>query len=64
MAKPDRQILTEFIAPQAHPPPPRRRGMKVRAGAVLAVAGVALLLVALTPSHAYAWAPGTHAYLS
>jgi hypothetical protein len=38
--------------------------MKVRPGAVLAVAGVALLLVALTPSHAYAWAPGTHAYLS
>lgn len=38
--------------------------MKVRVGAVVAVAGVALLLVALTPSHAYAWAPGTHAYLS
>jgi hypothetical protein len=38
--------------------------MKVRAGAVLAIAGVALLLVALTPSHAYAWAPGTHADLS
>ena len=38
--------------------------MKVRVGAALAVAGVALLLVALTPSHAYAWAPGTHAYLS
>jgi hypothetical protein len=38
--------------------------MKVRVGAGVAVAGVALLLVALTPSHAYAWAPGTHAYLS
>ena len=38
--------------------------MKIRPGAVLAVCGVALLLVALTPSHAYAWAPATHAYLS
>jgi hypothetical protein len=38
--------------------------MNVRVGGALAVAAAALLLVALTPSHAYAWAPGTHAYLS
>ena len=38
--------------------------MKFTAGGLLAVAGIALLLVALTPGHAYAWGPGTHAYLS
>jgi zinc dependent phospholipase C len=38
--------------------------MKRTAGGLLAVAGVALLLVALTPGHAYAWGPATHAYLS
>lgn len=38
--------------------------MKRGAAGLLAIAGIALLLVALTPTHAYAWAPGTHAYLS
>jgi hypothetical protein len=38
--------------------------MKRPAGGLLAIAALALLLLALTPSHAYAWAPGTHAYLS
>ncbi|HEX8906385.1 MAG TPA: zinc dependent phospholipase C family protein [Longimicrobiaceae bacterium] len=38
--------------------------MKLTAGGLLAAAGIALLLVALTPDHAYAWGPGTHAYLS
>jgi hypothetical protein len=38
--------------------------MKRTAGGLLGVAAVALLLVALTPGHAYAWGPATHAYLS
>ena len=38
--------------------------MMRRAAGLLAIAGIALLLVALTPGHAWAWAPGTHAYLS
>jgi hypothetical protein len=38
--------------------------MRRSATGLLAIAGVALLLVALTPGHAYAWGPATHAYLS
>lgn len=38
--------------------------MRRTAGGVLAIVAVALLLVALTPKHAYAWGPATHAYLS
>lgn len=38
--------------------------MKPSTRGLLAAAAVALLLVALTPTHAYAWGPGTHAYLS
>jgi hypothetical protein len=38
--------------------------MRVSPRGLLAVAAIALLLVALTPGHAYAWGPGTHAYLS
>src|SRR5215218_10374709 len=38
--------------------------MKLRTGGLLAAAGIALLLVALTPTHLYAWGPATHAYLS
>ena len=38
--------------------------MKLRTRGLLAAAAVALVLVALTPTHAYAWGPATHAYLS
>jgi hypothetical protein len=38
--------------------------MKRYAGGLLVAAGIAILLVALTPTHAYAWGPATHAYLS
>jgi hypothetical protein len=38
--------------------------MKRSTGGLLAAAAVALLLVALTPTEAYAGGPGTHAYLS